>query len=93
VTRLGITYLQNYGGSFSSFSSTGWTNQSWTSISSSGSTTTCNDHYNNRDFSTYSDAPAQACPTTYSGSSLYMMTWHTHNYRGGVGGEFGVYVR
>ncbi len=94
VTRADSTYLQEYGVSaFSSFSSTGWTNQSWTSRASDGSTLTCNGHYNNRGFSTYSDSHGQACPTVYSGSSLYMVTWHTFNYADGVGGEFSVYVR
>ncbi len=94
VTRSDSTYLQEYGVSaFSSFSSTGWTNQSWTSRENGGGSTTCNGHYNNRGFSTYSDSHGNSCPTVYSGGTSYMVTWHTHNYPGGVGGEFAVYVR
>ncbi len=88
------TYLQTYDSSaWSSFSSTEWTNQSFTSTAADGSTGTCNGHYNNRGFSTYSDSHGNSCPTVFSGSPVYMVTWHTHNYSTGVGGTFGVYIR
>ena len=90
----GTQYVLSYGEStWSSLSSTSWANHSYTSKNGGGSTTNCNGHYNNRGFSTYSDLHGSACPTVYSGSTKYMVTWHTHSSSGGVGGEFGVYVR
>ena len=90
----GTQYVLSYDSStWSSMSSTGWTNHTYTSLNADGSTIDCDGHYNNRGFSTYSDTHGDACPAVYSGSARYMVTWHTSNYEGGVGGEFGVFIR
>ena len=90
----GTQYVLSYGTStWASMSSTDWTNHAYTSHGSDGTSISCNGHYNNRGFSTYSDAHRSACPIVYSGIPKYMVTWHTYDYDGGVGGEYGVYVR
>jgi hypothetical protein len=96
VRHSSSTYIMRYAAStWSSFSSTGWTNVSWDSLQSNGAwvNATCNGHYNNRGFSTYSDRNGGACPVRFAGSARYMSTWHTYNYAGGVGGVFEVFVR
>jgi LruC domain-containing protein len=80
---------------WASFSSTGNTNVAYDSKASNGTwaNNVCNGHYNNRGFSTYSDAHGRACPTVWSGTSRYLTTWHTANYAGGVGGVYDVLIR
>ena len=86
-------YIEGYS-SWGTFSSTGWTNEPFLSKDSSGNWISgCNGHRNNRGISTYSDNAGNFCPTTFQGIPKYFVTWHTSNYVGGVGGEYGVYVR
>jgi hypothetical protein len=86
-------YIERYN-NWNYFSSTGWANQNFDSKDSNGNWQSgCNGHYNNRGISTYSDNNSGACQYVYSGSSKYFVTYHTHMYAGGLGGEFGVYVR
>ena len=90
------TYIQRYtAAEWSSFSSTGWKNVAWDSLRADGTwvSNTCNGHFNNRGFSTYSDNNGAACPVRYAGAARYMSTWHTYNYGGGVGGVYDVFVR
>ena len=88
-------YIERYAVSaWNSFSSTGWQNQAYDSKDSSGNWNSgCNGHVNNRGISTWSDNGYYPCPTTYQGSPKYFVTYHTSLYNGGVGGEYGVYVR
>ncbi|GAB5390050.1 MAG: hypothetical protein Alpg2KO_30180 [Alphaproteobacteria bacterium] len=64
---------------WSSYSSSGWTNLSYQSKQSNGtwSSTTCNGHFNNRGFSTYSDNIGNSCATIFSGSRFYTSINHT----------------
>jgi hypothetical protein len=86
-------YIERHpAGAWSSFSSTGWTNQPYDSKNASGAWVSgCNGHWNNRGISTWSDNGYYPCPTTYQGSPKYFTTYHTSGYA--VGGEYGVYVR
>ena len=105
ITQSASTYVVRYSDSeWSSFSSTGWTNTTFDAKNTSGSwiTNTCNGHFNNRGFSTWSDSGGSSCSTgggsccgvVYSGSPTYMTTWHTSEYSGGCcSGAFSVYVR
>ena len=86
-------YIERYTG-WNSFSSVGWANQSFDAKDSTGVWRSgCNGHYNNRGISTYSDNHGNSCPYVYRGSVRYYVTYHTSLYVGGVGGEYGVYVR
>ena len=88
-------YIERYAlSAWNSFSSTGWRNQSYESKDALGNWISgCNGHVNNRGISTWSDNGYRPCPTTYQGSPKYFVTYHTGLYNGGVGGEYGVYVR
>jgi hypothetical protein len=52
----------------------------------------CNGHYNNRGFSTYSDASASACSVVFAGSARYLNQYHT-SYNTSIGNPFYVYIR
>jgi hypothetical protein len=96
ITGSGSTYVLRYSTSeWNSFSSTGWTNTVFDSKDSDGAwqNDVCNGHYNNRGFSTYSDMTGGICTVLYDGSHKYFSAYHTSLYAGGVGGEFGIYVR
>ena len=97
ITRSDSTYIVRYSDSeWSSFSSTGWTNVLFDAKNSSGTwvNSTCNGHFNNRGFSSYSDRNGNICPIVFSGTAKYMTTWHTSEYSGGCcSGAFSVYVR
>lgn len=89
-------YIFRYSASeWTQFSSTGWTNVVADSKRSNGTwvSNACSGHYNNRGFSTYSDAAGNPCPTVFSGTARYIATWHTFNYAGGVGGTYEIYLR
>ena len=97
VKGTGSTYIFRYGISeWNSFDSSGWQNVEYDAKDSSGNWNfdTCNGHYNNRGFSTYSDSGGHHCSVVYDGATSYMTTWHTHEYSGGCcAGDFGVYIR
>ena len=83
-------YIERFAVSaWSSFSSSGWTNQPYDAKNSSGAWVSgCNGHWNNRGISTWSDNGYYPCPTTYQGSPKYFTTYHTSGYA--VGGVWSV---
>ncbi|MCK6547910.1 hypothetical protein L6R52_18810 [Myxococcota bacterium] len=96
LTNGTTVYLMRYSDTeWSTYASNGWTNVAFDSKNASGTwvNNTCNGHYNNRGFSTYSDTNGRSCPVVFAGAAGYYTQWHTYNYSGGVGGVFEVYVR
>lgn len=89
-------YILRYSDSeWNAFASNGWTNVAYDAKRSNGTwvLNACNGHYNNRGFSSYSDASGSACGIVYSGAPQYISTYHTYLYAGGVGGVYEVFVR
>ena len=85
-------YIMRYSSSnWNSWSSTGATNMVYESKSSGGTFVGgYNGHFNNRGFSTYSDALGGACDTVFSGSAVYMTSYHSQF---GDTGNFFVFIR
>jgi len=88
------TYVARYSASdWPSWATDGATNMWFDSKNSSGNWVddTCNGHFNNRGFSTYSDTNGSACPVVYSGSSAYICNYHISGIANGA--PFVVFVR
>ena len=85
-------YIMRYSsGDWNSWASNGATNMVYESKSSGGTFVSgYNGHFNNRGFSTYSDATGGACDTVFSGSAVYMTSYHSQF---GDTGNFFVFIR
>ena len=72
-------YIMRYSSAnWSSWASNGATNMAYESKSSGGTFVSgYNGHFNNRGFSTYSDATGGACDTVFSGSASYVTSFHS----------------
>ncbi|MFA5431897.1 MAG: fibrinogen-like YCDxxxxGGGW domain-containing protein [Candidatus Paceibacterota bacterium] len=95
MVQAGTTiYVARYSvANWSSWATNGATNMLYDAKNSAGvwSANTCNGHYNNRGFSTYSDLNSAPCPVVYSGSASYFCNNHTQG--SAPGSPFIVFVR
>ena len=59
----------------------GWKNYTYDAKHYNGTwyTSTCNGHYNNRGFSTYSDRNSRTCPIYFKGGTYYFTSRHTND--------------
>ena len=79
---------------WNAYSSVGWTNVQVDAKNSAGNwqNNVCNGHYNNRGFSTYSDASGSPCSVVFAGAATYTTQYHS-TYGTSMGPAFFVYIR